>query len=87
MEALTYTNADVAGLLGLSVSTFRKRARGFSERHGMPMRLPGRKRFSRRAIDLWISTYHGTPERVAADGPAVQHNQRLRLHLLEGGLQ
>ncbi len=79
MEALTYTMKEVAELLGINVSTFRNRLGDLVAKHGMPMRLPGRRRFSRRAIDQWIDRYNGPVRVQGMTGTAIQHNQRLRL--------
>ena len=84
MEPLTYTVQEVADLLGIKVATFRNRFDDLVSKHGMPMRLPGRRRFSRRAIDQWIERYNGPVRVQEMTGTAIQHNQRLRLLIASG---
>jgi len=57
LQETTIGAADIAAALGLARATFAKKVTRLIRTEGMPAPLPGRRRWSRTAIDAWIVTY------------------------------
>ncbi|MBB3386016.1 MULTISPECIES: hypothetical protein [unclassified Rhizobium] len=57
LQETTIGAADIAAALGLARATFAKKVVRLIKTEGMPAPLPGRRRWSRTAIDAWIASY------------------------------
>lgn len=63
LNEITIEAHEIAAALGLKKETFLRKVEGLVKTEAMPSRLPGRRRWSRLAIEAWIRTYS---DRVAA---------------------
>ncbi|MQB43360.1 hypothetical protein [Rhizobium sp. ICMP 5592] len=57
LQETTIEAGEIAAALGLGRPTFMRKVSQLVNEEGMPSRLPGRKRWSRAAIEIWIRTY------------------------------
>jgi len=57
LQQQTIDAAEIAAALGYSPNYFLRIVDKLTTSHGMPPRLPGRKRWSRPAIEQWLKSY------------------------------
>jgi len=57
LQETTIDAGEIAMALGLARATFAKKVKRLIKSEGMPAPLPGRRRWSRTAIDAWINGY------------------------------
>ena len=57
LQQTTIDAGEIAAALGLGRATFMRKVDQLVRMDGMPDRLPGRKRWSRIAIETWIRGY------------------------------
>lgn len=57
LKETTVDAGDIADALGLTKSVFMRKVTVLVEHEGMPERLPGRRRWSRIAIEVWLRSY------------------------------
>ncbi|MVA33632.1 hypothetical protein [Agrobacterium vitis] len=77
----TIDAAEIAAALGYTSSYFLRLVSSLTDRHGMPQRLPGRKRWSRPAIEQWLKSYGATTTTPAQTTlPPTIAAQRQALH-------
>ncbi|WFS02188.1 hypothetical protein [Rhizobium tumorigenes] len=94
MTPLTETTieaGEIAAALGWKPETFLRKVSGLVKTEGMPERLPGRRRWSRLAIERWIGTYADRAARQRDSARAATNiatdNARLRGTYVKQGLR
>lgn len=82
LQQQTVTADEIAAALEYTPAYFLRLVPDLIENHGMPQRLPGRRRWSRIRVERWLSTYGDAADLPALRTlPAPVADERQRLHL------
>lgn len=73
LQETTIEAGDIAAALGLARATFAKKVKRLIKTEGMPAPLPGRRRWSRAAIETWILGYGDRKTALQADAQVTRN--------------
>jgi hypothetical protein len=91
LQETTIEAGEIAAALGIGRAHFMRNVRQFINNEGMPDRLPGRRRWSRIAIETWIRGYGDRKAAQKLDATSTTNiatdRARLRATYVHGGLR